>query len=261
MRKQYPRKGVEDLVDWLDDAKVLVDAGKLLGKVKAWDPESSDPDDLSDNRRQLFASREDILRCVNFSKDISKNAASLDEFLGGRVVIMDDVDCAVAKSQHMVWFTALQAATRHSTTMTHALQTQIADGAKNFLGSDVSTAASLTQQWALTDGALEDEERLLTQHAALQVVRECVRSALAVAEGLGNYLVRHKQDFAELACLPLLLANVGVFPELVLDDAFMNHFQTFVLKGFLSTETHVSAIDTWWPQSSPPRSGRRLCVD
>ena len=63
---------MEGLVDWLDDAKVLVDAGKLLGKVKAWDPESSDPDDLSDNRRQLFASREDILRCVNFSEDIEE---------------------------------------------------------------------------------------------------------------------------------------------------------------------------------------------
>ena len=151
MRKDYPKKCVDGILTWLGEAKILVDSGNLLREMRARIAEPRDGDVLA-KRDQLFDSREEILRCVQATQQVYKDLASIGEFLGPEtIVIVDDADCDSASNQHSVWFTALQAATRHSTSMVHALQMQIAEGAKSFLGSsDASTAAALSQQWAAT---------------------------------------------------------------------------------------------------------------
>ena len=73
----------------------------------------------------------------------------LHEYLvgqGSTILVLDDVDCAVTKNQFEEWFARLQTATRHSTAMVVALQTKLAEGGKSLLGSDASTASSLSLQ-------------------------------------------------------------------------------------------------------------------
>ena len=149
VQQRYPNMHVEELVAWLDGAQVLVDAGKIVRELRTWHPTLKDIEDFTLKRRQLFASREDILRSATLPEHITNTAAILDELLGQSRVVMlaDEVDCVAPKNQHAEWFALLQAATRHSTSMVHALQTKLAEGVRSLLGPE-ETAACLTLQWS-----------------------------------------------------------------------------------------------------------------
>ena len=204
---------------WLDGVQSLVDAGRIVQELKT---SSMDSGDFTVKRRKLFASREDILALANPPEHVKVNSAALDLFLGGQgsVLVVDDVDCAAAKRQFEEWFAHLQAATRHSTAMAHALQTKLAEGGKSLLGSDASTAAALTLQWSATDQALMEEERLLGDKTCLQVMRESVRCAVEAADELRAYLARSKDDWVQMDRLQPLLEHLGIFPDLASDDSF-----------------------------------------
>ena len=220
VQQQYPKRHVEDLVAWLDGAQSLLDARQIMRELRTWDPTPKDSDDFTLKRRQLFASREDILRSATLPEHVT-NTAALDEFLGqGSVVLLvDEVDCVAAKKHHAEWFARLQAATRHSTSMVHALQTKFAEGARSLLGSE-ETAAFLTLQWSATDEALQAEERLLGDKTSLQVLRASVRCAVEAADELRVYLTRSKDDWSQMETFELLVEHLDVFPELALDDSF-----------------------------------------
>ena len=110
----------------------------------------------------------------------------------------------------------------------HSLQTQIAEGAKSFLGSsDASTATRLTQQWAETEEALDAEFKILGDCSALHALHECARGALDVAHDLGSYLARAKDEYSDLD-FPKLAKLLQVFPELVSDGTFRLHLENAV---------------------------------
>jgi hypothetical protein len=212
VQKHYPKKKVEELVSWLPAAQVIVDARKTVQELRTWDPATKDPDDYSLKRRQLFASREDILQSVP-PDYVKKNAIILDEFLGqGSVLVVDEVDCdcVAVQKQHGEWFARLQQATRNSTSNVVALQTQLAEGGKSLLGSDGSTASSLSLQWRSTDEALQNEERLLGDMTCLQVVRECVRAVLEAAEDVCAYLARSKDDWSQMHSFQQLSEHLNI---------------------------------------------------
>ena len=222
VQQQYPKRQVDDLVTWLGTAQIVVDAGKIVHELRTWGEASKSSDDFALKRRQLFASREDILQGLgDYPELVTQNLAILDQFLQGSVaLVVDDVDCSSAKKQQEEWFARLQAATRHSTAMQHALQTKLADGAKTLLGSDSSTAVSLSQQWSSTDEALMAEERLLHDKTSLQVVRESVRCAVESADELRVYLARSKESWTQMHSFQLLSEHLSIFPELAFEDAF-----------------------------------------
>jgi hypothetical protein len=105
-----------------------------------------------------------------------------------------------------------------------ALQTQLAEGAKSLLG-DASTASSLSLQWSLTDVALQTEERLLYDMTSLWVVRESVMCVVQAAEDVRAYLARSKDDWAQLHTLDLTSEHLSIFPDLELNDNFIQHLQ------------------------------------
>ena len=227
-QQKYPKKKVDELVAWLGDARVLCDAGKTLLELQCWDPDFLTDPDFFEMRSKLFESREDLLRRADLPQHVKENAASLDEFLLGQdgvLLVMEEVDCHAAQKQHETWFARLQAATRHSTAMVHALQNLFSVGAKTLLGSDASTAESLTAQWSATDEALIAEEALLGERTALQAVRESVRCALVAAEDLRAYLARSKDEWAQLDSTELLSDHLYTLPDLEHDDPFIKHFQ------------------------------------
>ena len=80
-----------------------------MRELRTWDASSDASDDFNLKRRQLFASRENILQCANFPAHVKVNYKILSEFLGeGTVLVVDEVDCAAAKKQHEEWFTIRQ---------------------------------------------------------------------------------------------------------------------------------------------------------
>ena len=103
--------------------------------------------------------------------------------------------------------------------------TYFSEGAKTLLGSDASTAESLTAQWSATDEALIAEESLLGERTALQAVRESVRCALVAAEDLRAYLARSKDEWTQLDSMELLSDHLYTFPDLEHDDPFIKHLQ------------------------------------
>ena len=225
VQSNYPKKKVEDLVAWLDGAgQDLVDAGKIVRELRSWDQASDASDDFNLKRRQLFASREAILWSANFPEHVKVNSKILDEYLGQSVLVVDEIDCVGAKRQHEEWFARLQAARMHSNSMADLLQTRLAEGAKTLLGSDASTATSLSQVWSATDEALISEERLLNDKTALQVLRECVRCAIDSAEELRAYLSRSRDDWSTMETFELLSEHLGIFPELAVDESFIVKF-------------------------------------
>ena len=220
VQRQYPKKRVEELVAWLNGAQALVDTCRIVQELKT---SPNDCGDFALKRRQLFASRDDILALASLPEHVKVNSAILDEFLGGQcsVLVVDDVDCAAARRQFEEWFTRLQAATRHSTAMAHALQTKLAEGGKSLLGSDASTASALSLQWSAMDQALMEEERLLDDKTCLQVVQETVRCAVEAADELRAYFARSKEDWLQMDRLQPLLEHFGIFPDLASDDSFL----------------------------------------
>ena len=227
MRKEYPRKCVDELIAWLiHDGKKVVAAGRdLFDKA-----ESSDAGDLSAKREKLLDSKEELLRCARVPQHISKYAATLEQFLGeGDIVLLDD-DCEAAADQHSAWFASLCSATRHSTATAVTLQTMLAEK-HTFLGtgaSSVDTAASLTEAWAATECALDAEMTVLKDTSALRTVRYCARSAMALAEQLREYLSRAKEDYLNLEHLDEILQHLELFPQLALEGTFLNKFGDIV---------------------------------
>jgi hypothetical protein len=222
VQQNYPKKKVEDLVAWLETVQTLVENGKIVRQLKAWDAASVDSEDFTLKRRELFASREALLAVANYPEHINVSCKILSEFLAeGTVLVVDDVDCVEAKRKHEEWFARLTAATRNSTAMTVALTTKLAEGAKTLLGSDSTTAETLSKQWSSTDEALIAEERLLNDKTALQMVDACVKVAIDYAEELRAYLSISREAWLQMESFSQLSEHLSIFPELAVDQSFL----------------------------------------
>ena len=66
VQQDYSKRHMEDLASFLETAQTLVENGKIVRQLKAWDA-AVDLDEFTLKRRQLFASREEILASLDFS--------------------------------------------------------------------------------------------------------------------------------------------------------------------------------------------------
>ena len=242
-RKLYPKRQVDDLVRWLGHAKTLADAGRALKDIQA---AQANPEEVLTKRKALLDERESILQCADIPANVTTSIAKLVDYLGGpgMLGVVDDADFGAAEEQHAAWFTALTEATRHSTAMAHALQTQLADNSK-FMGPDSAAATSLTVQWAVTEQALEAEEKLLADRSPVARVCECVSKALEVAGELEQFLSRGKDDYGDIVALGAMLKHVRVFPELSADASFRRHLANLSGLPMLDQPLAIPDEEAW----------------